>query len=148
MSEDWKPYYGEAKSGPLHMKYTAQTDGQFVPCQPPHDCKHTDEMREAFVIFWDALPELAKEKISRNDAEFGYQAATASAEAKYLPVIEKLEAKLKRLNAIIYEVKIFMHVSHTLEGFNDSKPKILEMVAFEESLDELQALAAPLLKGE
>lgn len=41
--------------------------------------QHTDEMRDEFVIFWDALPELAKEKISRNDAEFGYNAATASA---------------------------------------------------------------------
>lgn len=78
------------------------------------------------------------------------EVATAAAEGKYLRVIEKLEAKVKRLNAIIDEVKVFMHVSHTLSGFHDSKPEILEMVEFEEKLDELQALAeaAPLLRGK
>lgn len=99
------------------------------------DTKHTDEMREALETYTNRHePEIPYLGWSSKRVGFidGYQAATASAEAKYLPVIEKL------VEALDYIRDDFVEYWYGESGKSADLKSIIDA-------EKALALAAPLL---
>lgn len=116
--------------------------------------QHTDEMREAFLKQWDKARLLVSggddsdlpRMIIENALDEYAQAATASAEGKYLPVIEKLVEKATEAAETIAQCVKVEHGWPNVHPANQRRYD-RDMEQVQEILAAL-ALAAPLLRGE
>ena len=103
----------------------------------------TDKTCEAFDYWWDNYEPIAS-ICDVNDVESAWKSATAEADAKYLPVIEKLVEALageQRLREII----------RNAEKARRSPPRVEDFAAYRPTDNETHnalSLAAPLLAGK